>query len=137
MSTTKSFSKHLSDIKAFFRIERILSKTFLKKTIGAEKVNALFFCSIIITELLSTSLKSELQFLSASEMRKLQALALNFKDRPFGVIVTRHFRPKLGHLNERVYCKLIDRTSKMLFIKESGSFLRPTSPPLRKLLVFG
>ena len=42
MSTTKSFSKHLSDIKAFFRIERILSKTFLKKTIGAEKVNALF-----------------------------------------------------------------------------------------------
>ena len=26
-----------------------------------------------------------------------------------GVIVTRNFRPKPGHLNEKVYCKAIDR----------------------------
>ena len=35
-------------------------------------------------------------------------LALNFKDWPFGIIVTRHFRPKSGHLNDRVYCKPIE-----------------------------
>ena len=139
ISKTKSFCKNLSDIKVFFRIERMLSKTFLKKTIRAQKVHAqrhsFFLCSIIITELLSTSLKSELQFLPASEIGKFHTLALNFKDWSFGVIVTRHVRPKLGHLNERIYFKLIDRTSK--FIKESGSFLRLISPKLRKLLVFG
>ena len=64
-------------------------------------------------------------------------LALNFKDWPFGVIVTRHFRPKSGHLNDRLYCKSIDRTLKMLFIEGSGKFLRPTIPNLRTLLVFG
>ena len=36
-------------------------------------------------------------------------LALNFKDWPFGIIVTRHFRPKSGHLNDRVYCKPIEQ----------------------------
>ena len=40
ISKTKSFSKNLSDIKVFFRIERILSKTFLKKAIRAQKVHA-------------------------------------------------------------------------------------------------
>ena len=139
ISKTKSFCKNPSDIKVFFRIERMLSKTFLKKTIRAQKVHAqrhsFFLCSIIITELLSTSLKSELKFLPASEIGKFHTLALNFKDWSFGVILTRHIRPKLGHLNERIYCKLIDRTSK--FIKESGSFLRLISPKLRKLLVFG
>ena len=33
-----------------------------------------------------------------------------------GVIVTRHFRPKSGPLNKRVYCKPIDRTLKMIYI---------------------
>ena len=57
--------------------------------------------------------------------------------------VTRRFRPKSGHLSDRVYCKLIDRTLKTLFIEASGSFLRPTIPELWrlrelwKLLVFG
>ena len=64
-------------------------------------------------------------------------LALNFKDWSFGVVVTRHFRPKSGHLNDRVYCKSIDRTLKMLLIEVSGNFLRPTIPKIRKLLVFG
>ena len=45
--------------------------------------------------------------------------------------------PKLGHLIEGLYYKLVHRTSKMLFIKESGSPLQPTSPELRKLLIFG
>ena len=99
------------------------------KSIRAQKVHArlysvFLYCSIIITELLSTSLQS--QFQPVSEMGKSHALAMNFKGWPFGVIVKRHFRSKVGHLNERVYCKLIDRTSKVLFIKESGSFLRPT-----------
>ena len=40
-------------------------------------------------------------------------------------IVTRHFRPKSGHLNDSVYCKPIDRTLKMLFIEGSDSFLPP------------
>ena len=141
ISKTKSFSKNLSDIKVFFRIERILSKTSLKKKLSGLKMYMpnciIFLCSTIITELLPTSLKSELQFLPVSEMGKVHTLVLNSKDWPFGVIVTRHFRTKLGHLNERVYCKLIDRTSRMLFIKKSGSFLRPTSPELWKLLGFG
>ena len=96
-------------------------------------VNLFLFCSILITQLLSISLKSELQFLTVSEYWKLYTLALNFKDWPFDAIVTRHFRPKSGHLNERVYCKPIDGTLKMLFIKRLGSFL----PELWKLLVFG
>ena len=58
-------------------------------------------------------------------MAKFHTLTLNFKDWRFSVIVMRHFRPKLGHLNERVHCKLIDRTSKLLFTEGSGSFLRP------------
>ena len=64
-------------------------------------------------------------------------LALNFKDWPFGVIVTHHFRPKSGHLNDRLYYKSINRTLKMLFIEGSGSFLRQTIPNLRTLLVIG
>ena len=110
------------------------------KSTRAQKVHARLYSvflyrSLIMNELLSTSL--QLQFQPVSEMGKFHALAMNFKGWPFGVIVTRHFRPKVGHLNERVYCKLIDRTSKVLFIKESGSFLRPTSPELRKLMAFG
>ena len=33
----------------------------------------------------------------------IQYTSLEFNDWPFGVIVTRHFRPKPGHLNEGVY----------------------------------
>ena len=84
---------------------------------------------------LSPSLKSELQFLSVSEMGQVHTLALNLKNWPYGTTVTKYFRSKLGHLNESVWCKLTDRTLKMLFIERS-SFLWPTIPELRKLLFF-
>ena len=45
-----------------------------------------------------------------------------FKD--FVTFVTRHFRPKSGHLNERVHCKPVDRTLR-------------TISELWKLMVFG
>ena len=46
----------------------------------------------------------------------------------------RHFRPKLGQWNERVYFTLINRAIKIWFNKGSGSFLRPTIPKLWKIL---
>ena len=42
------------------------------------------------------------------------------------MVIIPNFRPKPGHLNDRVYCKPIDRTLKMLFSERSDSFLRPT-----------
>ena len=59
-------------------------------------------------------------------MGKFHKLALNFKDCTFGVIVTRRFRPISSCLNERAYCKAIDRKLKMLFIEGLGNFLQPT-----------
>ena len=100
---TKSFSKNQSDIIVVFRIERILSKAFLKKNDQSSKSTCPFFgCSTIITELLSGSVKSELKFLPVPEMGTFHTLVLNFKDWPFGVVVTRYFRTKFGYLNERV-----------------------------------
>ena len=97
-----------------------------KSTFTLHELHSVFlFCSIIITQLLSISSKSELQFASF-----IHTLALNFKDWTFGVIVTRHFRPKSGLLNE-----IIDRTLKMLLIERSGSVLRPTISELLKLLI--
>ena len=43
--------------------------------------------------------------------------AFNFKDWPFNVIVTSHFRIKCGHLNEKVYCKPVDRTLKCYLLR--------------------
>ena len=57
------------------------------------------------------------------------------KDWPFGIIVTRHFSLKSSYLNDKEYCKSIDRTLKMLFNETSDSFLRLTIPELCKLLV--
>ena len=71
------------------------------------------FCSIIKTQLPSTSLKRELQFLLVLEMGIFHTLTLNFKDWRFGVIVTRHFRSKSDQLNGSVYCKPIDRSDCM------------------------
>ena len=64
------------------------------------------------THLLSASLKSELKFLSLLEKGKFHTQYLNFKDWTFGLIVTRDFRPKSGHLNERVSFKPINEISK-------------------------
>ena len=69
------------------------------------------FCSIIITQLLWISSKSELQFVCF-----IYTLALNFKDWTFSIIVTRYFRPKSGRLNKKVYSKPIVRTLKMIYI---------------------
>ena len=95
------------------------------------------FCSIIIPQLLPSSFKSELPFLPGSEMGNFHTLVLNFKNWPFSVIVKRHFRSKPGHLNQRVCCKPIETTLKMLFIEGPDSFLQTPIPKLRKLLVFG
>ena len=102
-----------------------LVEPWLARKVHAQLYYIFLFCSIITTQLLSTSIKSEWQFWPVSELGIFHTLALKFKDWPFDVIVTRHFRPKLVHLNESVYCKPIDRTLKMLFIEESHSFLRP------------
>ena len=69
------------------------------------------FCSIIITQLLWISSKSERQFVCF-----IYTLALNFKDWTFSIAVTRYFRPKSGRLNKRVYSKPIVRTLKMIYI---------------------
>ena len=130
----------LSDTKVFFRIERILSKTFLKKTIRAQKVHTQLYSfflyrSIIIIELLSTSIRIELQFLTFPEMGKFHTLALNFKFWPFSAIVTRHFRPNLSQSNERKYCKLMDRTSNSLFINTTKqNWVKETSKTCKKTL---
>ena len=71
-----------------------------------------------------------------NEKISYSALALNFNDWPFGIIVIRHFRPKSGHINDKVYCKPINKTVKMLFNEKSGNFLRPSIPELWELLVF-
>ena len=44
----------------------------------------------------------------------------------------RCFRSKLGHSNEKVYLKLIDRRLKMLLKEGLHSFLRPTTSELRQ-----
>ena len=64
-------------------------------------------------------------------------LTLNLKDWPFGVFVTWQFMPKSGHLNERVYCKSINRILKMLFVEGSGSFLQPTILKSEEVAGFG
>ena len=91
----------------------------------------LFHNNNSITLLLSKSLTKELQFLPASEMGKFHTLALNFKD------VTMHYRPRSVNLNERIYCKPIDATIKILFIEGLGSFLRQNVPDFWKLVFFG
>ena len=46
----------------------------------------------------------------------------------------RHFRLKLVHWNESVYCTPIDKALKMRFKEGSGNFLRPTIPELWRFL---
>ena len=49
----------------------------------------------------------------------------------FGKTVTRHFRQKSGHSNDRLHCKPTDRTLKKLRNGAWGSFLLPL------LLIYG
>ena len=91
----------------------------LTQNVNAQLNSIFLFSTIIITEL---------HLLPVSDVGKCQTLALNFDGWPFSTTVTRYFRPKLGHSNERVYCKPIDRRLKTLPNERSGSFLRPTTP---------
>ena len=83
---------------------------------------------------------AKLQLLPVSENRKFHRLALKFGGWPFGGWpstfggwpVTKHFGPKLGHSNERIYRKPVNRRLKTLLNKRSGSFLWPTTPALGK-----
>ena len=52
---------------------------------------------------------------------------LNFKDWTFGFIATRHFRPKSGRLNKRVYCRSIARALKVIYIHWGVGQLSTTS----------
>ena len=93
---------------------------------------AFLFSFIIITQLLSPYLKTELHLLTVSEMEKFYTLALNFGGWPFSITVTRYFRPKADHSNEMVYRKPIDRRLKTLSATNHAwvmeVFLEPVLP---------
>ena len=63
-----------------------------------------------------------------SKIGEFHTLALSFKDWPFDVIVIRYSKPKSDHLKETVYCKLIDRTLKILLTEELGSSKKQMFP---------
>ena len=67
-------------------------------------------------------------------MGKLHMPTIIIDDRPSDITVARHFRPKSGHYNERVYCTPIDRALKIRLKERSPRFLRPIIPELWKSL---
>ena len=91
------------------------------------------FSSIIITEVLSAGLKSELHLLPVSELGEFHILVLNFGAWPFDIIAPRHLRRKSGHSNERVNRKPINRILKTLLNEGFGSFLRATTSELWRI----
>ena len=101
-------------------------KHTLAQNVYAQLYSTFLSSSIIITQLLSLCLKTELHLLPVSEMGTFHTLALNF----WGITVTRYFRPKSGHSNERVNRKAIDGRLKTLRNEVSGSFLRLIKPEL-------
>ena len=58
----------------------ILLKSWLAEKVDAQLYSIFLFCSIVTTQLLLASLKSQLQFWSVSELRIPHILVLNFKD---------------------------------------------------------
>lgn len=84
-----------------------LLKHLLAKKVNAKLYSNFLFGSIKITQFLSPWLKNELitYLLLDSKMRKLHTLALDFVGWPFGISITRHFRPKPSHSNDRIYRK--------------------------------
>ena len=81
ISTCSSYQPQL---KAYYillqpRNPRNLLKPWLARKVHAKLYSIFLFCSIITTQLLSTSLKSELQFWPVSELGIFHTLALNFK----------------------------------------------------------
>ena len=88
-------------------------------------------------QLYSTFLFSSIiiiQLLSCFRSVKVHTLIFNVAGWPFGVTVTRYFRPKSGHSNERVYRKQIGRRLKTLLKNGFASFLRPINSELWKFL---
>ena len=104
----------------------------LARNVNVQLHSTFLFSYIIITQLLSACMKTELHLLPISEMGKFHILALNFGGWPFSITVTGYFRPKPDHSNERIYCKLIDKRLKTLPNEGSRSFLRLTTPELWK-----
>ena len=104
----------------------------LAQNVNVQLHSTFLFSYIIITQLLSACMKTELHLLPISEMGKFHILALNFGGWPFSITVTGYFRPKPDHSNERIYRKLIDKRLKTLPNEGSCSFLRLTTPELWK-----
>ena len=104
----------------------------LAQNVNVQLHSTFLFSYIIITQLLSACMKTELHLLPISEMGKFHILALNFGGWPFSITVTGYFRPKPDHSNERIYRKLIDKRLKTLPNEGSRSFLRLTTPELWK-----
>ena len=104
----------------------------LAQNVNVQLHSTFLFSYIIITQLLSACIKTELHLLPISEMGKFHILALNFGGWPFSITVTGYFRPKPDHSNERIYRKLIDKRLKTLPNEGSRSFLRLTTPELWK-----
>ena len=104
----------------------------LAQNVNVQLHSTFLFSYIIIAQLLSACMKTELRLLPISEMGKFHILALNFGGWPFSITVTGYFRPKPDHSNERIYRKLIDKRLKTLPNEGSRSFLRLTTPELWK-----
>ena len=75
-----------------------------------------------------------MQLFSISEIGILHKQILTIGDRPFSITVTRHFRPKSDHSNERIYCKPIDRETKNTIQGAVAGFLSSPIPELWKIL---
>ena len=70
---------------------------------NAHLYSTLSFSSVIITQLLSTCLKTELHLLPVSGIGKFHTLALNFGGWAFSITVRKYFRSNSDHSNERIY----------------------------------
>ena len=109
-----------------------------KHGISGSKVHAQLYSiclfSSMLTPLLSTGLRIELQLLFNSEMGISHALTLTVGGCPFVITVTKHFRPNPGHSNERLFYKPIDRALEIQFQKGSLSFLQSNTPEIWKIL---
>ena len=75
-----------------------------------------------------------MQLFSISEIGILHKQILTIGGRPFSITVTRHFRPKSDHSNERIYCKPIDRETKNTIQGAVAGFLSSPIPEVWKIL---
>ena len=77
----------------------------------------------------TTNIVKDILIFPAEDMQKNKAWSSKSADTANSsnlekkIIVTQHFRPKSTLLNDKEYCKPIDRTLEMLFNERSGSVL--------------